>query len=246
MPLDVPLGDLSMASDSIKKYTIQIGSKFLGLRKFPLLSHEKWTEEDPQCSLEWLDIWKKFLPSQKRLPPPQTILWWRLLHHNLMTANRLHHMVPNINPQCHHCNSAIETPGHLLLKCPISQEFWNFVFLFISSFLTEPFSSPPSLSDILSPFCISSLSTTPIITCISFAQWTIYRLHWAKVFDNKVMLIPALQSTFLSSLSTHLKVLLAQTRKKSKEEAESLCQEWNSSSLILIDPDKGLLFLKPP
>ena len=155
-------------------------------------------------------------------------------------------MAPNIDPQCHHCHNAIETPGHLLFSCPVSQEFWKFSFTFISSFSSTSSQSTPSLSNILTPFCSSSLSSTPIITCISIAQWTIYRSHWATVFDNKVMSAPVLQSTFLSSLSTHLKVRLKQTRKKSSQEVENLCRDWNSSSLLSLDPDKGLIFLNPP
>jgi len=238
---DPPLNITQLAGVPTRIFTIKSGSIYLQSQQYPLLQHGKWINEDPACILDWPSVWKYLPVIRRTLPPTHAILWWRFLHHNIMTANRLHHMDNTISPACRHCQAPLETPGHLLFFCPCSQDFWTFIFSLLRILACCPALPAPSLQSILYPFPLVSPQFIPVITLIQgFAMWTIMRHHWASVFDNAPFTTPLLRASFCASFSFYLRSLFVIAQKKQRVAAfRSL---WCHSPLITLSASSSLEF----
>ena len=97
---DPPLQVASLAGVPLPLYTVKAGAIFLQNARYPLLGHERWVTHDPSCILPWHQVWKHFSTIRRSLPPSHVVLWWRFLHSNIMTADRLSHYSPDISPSC--------------------------------------------------------------------------------------------------------------------------------------------------
>ena len=235
-----PLTSSSLAGGTLEEYKINTGSSYLRTTLYPLLENHKWQQEDPNCAIDWTAIWEQLQNTRKHLPPQQVVLWWRLLHHNIMTANRTAHFVPGASNLCRHCNSAVETPGHLFYSCHNISPLWEFIF----SILT-PFSSlalpPLSLSVILSPFSSFPPSLFPVLSVFfGYGFWSIWRSHWALVFDYTQCSPASLRAVFISQIFSHVTALAHIAHRKGDKPWKDFQGTWKPCSLFSISDDGKL------
>jgi hypothetical protein len=195
-----------LASTTLLSYTIKSGHTFLQGLQYPMYQHSKWDIYIPTPSLPWPPLWQHYFKYMKYLPHPQSSLWWRLLHHNIITAKRLSHYVPGITGECRHCGLDEESINHVFYSCNIVAGFWDYV----KEVLVEFFSCPVAdleFQHILR--CNSSVVgfKAQQVVLIGFALWSIWRVHNAAIFDNGTFSTLVLVNTFRHVLSVHLSSL---------------------------------------
>ena len=202
---EVPFHLASLAGEPLAKYAIKKGRAFRRDQLLPPTDHDKWLKEDPSCRLEWEALWKNMTLIKKVVPPAQFSLWWRCLHHNLMTADRTSHANPATSPLCKHCGAVPETPRHLLFQCRPSEEFWIWI-LKVTEKLVGRTVGGMSTQWALFPFDSGPPQARRLDAAIhSWALWTIMSLHWGAVFDNKAFSFHAIRAVFSASLSSFVK-----------------------------------------
>jgi len=220
-PLGAPLSfaTAQIAGVSATVYEIKTGRIALRNAQYPRREHQKWVEEDAACLLDWPAVWQKMGALRPVLPPRQWTLWWRFLLHNIMTADRLSYMTPEVDPECRHCtvdlaSASRETPGHLLLECPESFKFWGWI-SGVQGRLCGSTPRTPTLKRALFPFEDFPSPAALLLGAINvWAIWSIMRSHWGSVFGGKVHSFPALKATFTASLISFLQSqwIIAQRR----------------------------------
>ncbi|KAG1633289.1 hypothetical protein G6F44_010446 [Rhizopus delemar] len=133
-------------------------------------------------------------------------VWHRLLHHKFPTRFTLHRLLPSIFPSssCLNRPDQEETLEHFLYLCPpkllVWQSIWN------EHFPTQYFSSFSVTHALFqlkfSPFSASSFDISSAI--ISHTLLSVWRTHWAFIFDNipiHTSVIQQFSKTFSSTTS---------------------------------------------
>ena len=218
-------------------------------KKFPLLTPNQWelytpTVNSPNAS-PWGKTWKAIHALPVYIPSTYYILWWRLLHSNLMTAHRTSHFIPGLSSMCAHCHILTETPYHLFFECLHITPFWNTLLPALPALPPAPGPTSSPLPHILFLPAKSPQVPKPVLIIIGCAIWTIHTVHWKQVFDNIPLTQAGLKEQFQSTLSYHFLILERQARSHSIESLTSLRDSWNIP-LFSTCNDKGLHFLQPP
>ena len=204
-----------------------------------MISHNKWSNEDPACLLDWPSLWPAFVYATKFILPTHKVLWWRVLHHNLFTAVRLHHVNPGISVLCLHCGQVPESIGHLFWGCPVITYLWTESYSLLSSLLPDIFISSPSLPFLLSPFTLTSQMYIPVVAAVHAATyWAIWRAHCSFVFDNTPYNLVSIRSSLLSLIKQNITSAFLVAKLNSRLTQFGLV--WCCSSSVSID-DAGLL-----
>ena len=197
----------TLADISILSYKIRSGRLFLQGLQYPTYGHSKWDLYLPTPPpLPWAAIWKHYLKYQRILPHPQSTLWWRLLHHNIITAKRLAHYVPGVDGLCRHCRAEEESIHHLFYSCTRVKEFWNF----LQNFMSQFFSS--HVEELRMEHLLWSCSSfqrckAQQVLFIGLGLWSIYRVHNAAIFSGNSFSTNVIILMFKYLVSNHLTTL---------------------------------------
>ena len=133
------------------------------------------------------------------------VLWWRILHHNIITAVRFQHFIPGTSPICQHCGVTSETVGHLFWMCVDVNKLWGLSYSLLASLLPGIFTAAPTLSYILDPLDLSPVKYLPVVAAIhALTFWAIWRVHCSFVFDNAIYNFASLKASFHSLLKQHI------------------------------------------
>jgi hypothetical protein len=234
-----PFEGSTLGGNPVGTYSIRSGSLFIMEQKVSLISHDKWSAEDPTCLLDWPSLWPAFVNATKFVLPVHRVLWWRILHHNLFTAVRLHHVNPGISELCLHCEQVPESIGHLFWGCPDVTSLWSVSYSLLSSLLPGIFTSPPTLSHILCPFTLAPQEYVPVVASLHAATyWVIWRAHCSFVFDNTPYNLVSLRLSLLSLIKQNITSVFHVAKQNSRLAQFELT--WCCSTSVSLD-DAGLL-----
>ena len=237
-----PFENSTLGGSQADSFSIKDGHLFLTDKKHPLITHDKWLAEDPLCQLDWSKVWGRFHQVARYILPMHKVLWWRILHHNVITAVRLQHFIPGTSPVCRHCGSASETVGHLFWGCADASKLWGLSYDLLASLLTGKFTAAPTLSSIRDPLDLSPAKYLPVVAAIhSLTFWAVWRVHCSFVFDNTIYNFALLKASFHSLLKQHITTSFLVAKQKSLLAHFELV--WCCSAAISIDASGFLLII---